>query len=52
MHNYNVAMKSVVMEELKAFIRPELLNDEMAVFRPVEKTQVCMCSHLPFVLNW
>jgi ATP-dependent Clp protease ATP-binding subunit ClpC len=38
-----VAMKSLVMEELKAFFRPELLNriDEMVVFRPLEKTQVC-----------
>ena len=37
------AMKSLVMEELKAFFRPELLNriDEMVVFRPLEKTQVC-----------
>lgn len=36
-------MKSLVMEELKAFFRPELLNriDEMVVFRPLEKTQVC-----------
>ena len=38
-----VTMKSLVMEELKAFFRPELLNriDEMVVFRPLEKTQVC-----------
>ncbi|KAG2658783.1 hypothetical protein PVAP13_1KG308600 [Panicum virgatum] len=37
-----VAMKSLVMEELKAFFRPELLNriDEMVVFRPLEKTQM------------
>ncbi|TVU14665.1 hypothetical protein EJB05_38148, partial [Eragrostis curvula] len=36
------AMKSVVMEELKAFFRPELLNrmDEVVVFRPLEKTQM------------
>ncbi|CAD6250873.1 unnamed protein product [Miscanthus lutarioriparius] len=36
------AMKSLVMEELKAFFRPELLNriDEMVVFRPLEKTQM------------
>jgi len=35
-------MKSLVMEELKAFFRPELLNriDEMVVFRPLEKTQM------------
>jgi ATP-dependent Clp protease ATP-binding subunit ClpA len=37
------AMKLVVMEELKAFFRPELLNrmDEVVVFRPLEKAQVC-----------
>ncbi|XP_062185569.1 chaperone protein ClpD2, chloroplastic-like isoform X2 [Phragmites australis] len=36
------AMKSLVMEELKAFFRPELLNrlDEVVVFRPLEKTQI------------
>uniref|UniRef100_J3LXI5 Clp R domain-containing protein n=2 Tax=Oryza brachyantha TaxID=4533 RepID=J3LXI5_ORYBR len=35
-------MKSLVMEELKAFFRPELLNriDEVVVFRPLEKTQM------------
>ncbi|CAO2045981.1 unnamed protein product [Urochloa humidicola] len=40
--NSYVAMKSLVMEELKAFFRPELLNriDEMVVFRPLEKTQM------------
>ena len=47
-----VAMKSLVMEELKAFFRPELLNriDEMVVFRPLEKTQVwfplTLCAEL------
>jgi ATP-dependent Clp protease ATP-binding subunit ClpC len=47
-----IAMKSLVMEELKAFFRPELLNriDEMVVFRPLEKTQVCcwlaLCTEL------
>ncbi|KAK1617134.1 hypothetical protein QYE76_022651 [Lolium multiflorum] len=37
-----IAMKSLVMEELKAFFRPELLNriDEMVVFRPLEETQM------------
>ncbi|KQJ99678.1 chaperone protein ClpD1, chloroplastic [Brachypodium distachyon] len=37
-----IAMKSLVMEELKGFFRPELLNriDEMVVFRPLEKTQM------------
>lgn len=37
------AMKALVMEELKAYFRPELLNriDEVVVFRPLEKTQVC-----------
>nr|CAB3486957.1 unnamed protein product [Digitaria exilis] len=36
------AIKSLVMEELKAFFRPELLNrmDEVVVFRPLEKTQM------------
>lgn len=36
------AMKALVMEELKAYFRPELLNriDEVVVFRPLEKTQV------------
>ena len=36
-------MKALVIEELKAYFRPELLNrlDEMVVFRPLEKTQVC-----------
>ncbi|XP_020111189.1 chaperone protein ClpD2, chloroplastic-like isoform X1 [Ananas comosus] len=36
------AMKSIVMEELKSYFRPELLNriDEVVVFRPLEKTQM------------
>ncbi|KAK8914500.1 hypothetical protein KSP39_PZI023431 [Platanthera zijinensis] len=36
------AMKSLVMEELKAYFRPELLNriDEVVVFRPLEKQQM------------
>jgi ATP-dependent Clp protease ATP-binding subunit ClpC len=41
-------MKSLVMDELKAFFRPELLNrmDEVVVFHPLEKTQVCcFCSY-------
>lgn len=35
-------LKSLVMEELKAYFRPELLNriDEVVVFRALEKTQV------------
>lgn len=35
-------MKETLMEELKTFFRPELLNrvDEIVVFRPLEKTQV------------
>ncbi|KAF5732260.1 ERD1 family protein [Tripterygium wilfordii] len=35
-------MKSLVMEELKAYFRPELLNriDEVVVFRPLEKAQM------------
>lgn len=37
------AMKALVTEELKAYFRPELLNrmDEVVVFRPLEKAQVC-----------
>ena len=36
-------MKALVVEELKAYFRPELLNriDEVVVFRPLEKSQVC-----------
>lgn len=36
-------MKSAVMEELKAYFRPELLNriDEVVVFHSLDKTQVC-----------
>ncbi|XP_024971139.1 chaperone protein ClpD, chloroplastic [Cynara cardunculus var. scolymus] len=35
-------LKSLVMEELKAYFRPELLNriDEVVVFRSLEKTQM------------
>lgn len=35
-------MKALVMEELKGYFRPELLNriDEVVVFRPLEKPQV------------
>lgn len=35
-------MKALVMEELKAYFRPELLNriDEVVVFHPLEKPQV------------
>ncbi|XP_060205330.1 chaperone protein ClpD, chloroplastic isoform X2 [Lycium barbarum] len=35
-------MKAIVMEELKTYFRPELLNriDEVVVFRPLEKTQM------------
>ncbi|VAH47544.1 unnamed protein product [Triticum turgidum subsp. durum] len=40
--NTYAVMKSLVMEELKAFFRPELLNrmDEVVVFRPLEKTEM------------
>ncbi|CAM0904784.1 unnamed protein product [Alopecurus aequalis] len=40
--NTYTVMKSLVMEELKAFFRPELLNrmDEVVVFRPLEKNQM------------
>ena len=39
------AIKALVMEELKGYFRPELLNriDEVVVFHPLEKTQVCCC---------
>ncbi|PWZ38805.1 Chaperone protein ClpD2, chloroplastic [Zea mays] len=42
------AMKSLVMEELKAFFRPELLNrlDEVVVFHPLEKTQMMAILNL------
>ncbi|XP_043705714.1 chaperone protein ClpD, chloroplastic isoform X2 [Telopea speciosissima] len=35
-------MRTLVMEELKAYFRPELLNriDEVVVFRPLDKTQM------------
>ncbi|XAR50422.1 hypothetical protein NMG60_11004745 [Bertholletia excelsa] len=35
-------LKSLVMEELKVYFRPELLNrmDEVVVFRPLKKTQM------------
>lgn len=35
-------MKAIVMEELKTYFRPELMNrlDEVVVFRPLEKPQV------------
>ncbi|CAN4088645.1 unnamed protein product [Withania somnifera] len=35
-------MKAIVMEELKTYFRPELLNriDEVVVFRPLEKPQM------------
>lgn len=37
-------LKTLVMEELKNYFRPELLNriDEVVVFRSLEKTQVCL----------
>ncbi|KAK9066336.1 hypothetical protein SSX86_013657 [Deinandra increscens subsp. villosa] len=40
-------LKSLVMEELKGYFRPELLNriDEVVVFRALEKTQVCSINH-------
>ncbi|KAL6003645.1 hypothetical protein ACLOJK_023878 [Asimina triloba] len=39
--SYN-GLKALIMEELKAYFRPELLNriDEVVVFRPLEKTQM------------
>lgn len=46
------AMKALVTDELKQFFRPELLNriDEVVVFRPLEKEQVC-CSLVSFILE-
>ena len=37
-----VGLKALVMEELKGYFRPELLNriDEVVVFRPLEKPEV------------
>jgi len=48
------AMKSLVMEELKAFFRPELLNrlDEVVVFCPLEKTQVCGYTYCFVDIMW
>jgi len=42
-------MKSLVIEELKGYFRPELLNriDEIVVFQPLQKAQVSpVCSFL------
>lgn len=40
--NSYASMKALVMEEIKAYFRPELLNriDEMVIFRSLEQTQV------------
>ena len=48
------AMKSLVIEELKSFFRPELLNrlDEVVVFRPLEKTQVCGYAYCFVDIMW
>ncbi|KAJ6410553.1 hypothetical protein OIU84_007325 [Salix udensis] len=42
------AIKAVVMEELKGYFRPELLNriDEVVVFHPLEKTQMLQILNL------
>ncbi|WCJ36385.1 ATP-dependent Clp protease ATP-binding subunit ClpC [Euphorbia peplus] len=41
-------IKALVMEELKAYFRPELLNriDEVVVFRPLEKAQMLAIVNL------
>uniref|UniRef100_A0A2P2MXJ6 Clp R domain-containing protein n=1 Tax=Rhizophora mucronata TaxID=61149 RepID=A0A2P2MXJ6_RHIMU len=41
-------IKALVMEELKTYFRPELLNriDEVVVFRPLEKTQMLKILNL------
>lgn len=45
-----VGLKTLVMEELKGYFRPELLNriDEVVVFRPLEKPQVWLLSNHQF----
>lgn len=45
------AMQSLIMEELKGYFRPELLNriDEVVVFHPLEKAQVCRPFFCPFL---
>ena len=49
------AIKALVMEELKGYFRPELLNriDEVVVFHPLEKTQgwCCFFSVIFFPVN-
>lgn len=42
-------LKTLVMDELKGYFRPELLNrlDEVVVFRALEKSQVCDPSLVP-----
>lgn len=52
-----VGLKALVMEELKAYFRPELLNriDEVVVFRPLEKPQVWLLflgRFLHFIYLW
>ena len=44
-------MKAMVMEEMKAYFRPELLNrlDEVVVFKSLEKTEVGTDSCLPLL---
>lgn len=43
-------LKATVMEELKTYFRPELLNriDEVVVFHPLQRAQVC---HLSLILG-
>ena len=45
-------LKSLVMEELKSYFRPELLNriDEVVVFRSLEKTQVRLSTIITALL--
>lgn len=54
----NAGLKSLVMEELKGYFRPELLNriDEVVVFHALEKAQVCVLndcfvSSSPFLVD-
>ncbi|WOL00602.1 hypothetical protein Cni_G09315 [Canna indica] len=46
--NAYAAMKALVMEELKAYFRPELLNriDEVVVFRSLEQNQMLEISNI------
>ncbi|KAG6477026.1 chaperone protein ClpD2, chloroplastic-like [Zingiber officinale] len=46
--NSYASMKTIVMEEIKAYFRPELLNriDEVVIFRSLEQTQMLEISNI------